>query len=267
MEHGPEAPIFQQLVNNPVPAPVSWKLLNAHERVRGGNGGVGTPAPQDIVGCRPDAVVGDIIAGHVVASPGEVEVPRQLRPLSRAIAIAIEVVVLAHVVVILCQYGGGQIIELAGQVDIVENEILQSGTTGVHARQKGCEIRIVLVHAVFLLNTTCAAGPSVEHLVERPVVVDPLLAAQQTLVDLLSVCGNAEEGTVLLHPGQKTHRTRRAREVVEIVAERLTHVRLVRPCCIQIEFLGAHRIRIGVETEMVIGIKVELVALLRETGR
>ena len=139
-----------------------------------------------------------------MAPPGEVGVPRHLRPLAAALAVAVEVVVLRHVVVVLGQHRRGEVVELARDVDVIENKVLQGGAAALHAADESAEVGVVLIGAVLLLDSARAAGAGVEHLVEGTVVVDARLAFQQAFVDLLGVGRDIEELAVLLHAHEET---------------------------------------------------------------
>ena len=207
----------------------------------------------------------DVVIRHVVTPPCQISIPGQLRPLTTPFAIPIEVVILPHIVVILRQHGRGEVVELPRKIDIIENEVFQTAPASADSAHKGDEVSIGLMRAVLFLNSAGSARSTIEHLVKSAIVIDPLLTAQKTLINLLGISGHAKESPVLLDSRQETLRSRRTGEIINIVAEWLTHVGLVRPCSVQVEFFDPHSVRIIIDPKMMPRIKIELVALLRQS--
>ena len=178
------------------------------------NRGVGISPTQDVILRGPNPIVCNRVIGHVVTSKCQIHIPGHLSPLTTSIAVTVEVVVLPHVVVVLRENSRCEVIELSWNIDVVENEILQRGAALIDTIHKGHKIGIRFIGAVLLLHPAGPAGSAIKQLVERAIVIDPLFTSKQPLVHLLGKGCHAIKGPILLHPHQKTHRTRRTGEIV-----------------------------------------------------
>ena len=116
---------------------------------------------------------------------------------------------------------------MPGQIDVVEDEGFESRAGQVDPTDKSGEVGVGFLSAVFLFHSRVRSGCRIKHFVKSTVVIDSFFSSQETLVDLLGVCRDAEKSSVLLYSHQEALRTRRSRPVVDFVGERLAHVGLV----------------------------------------
>ena len=149
---------------------------------------------------------------------------------------------------------------------MIKNEIFQSHPTRPHPADECREVGIRLIFTALFFNSTRPARPAIEHFVKRPIIIDSIFTSKKTLVHLFSVGCHAEEGTILLHPHQETLRTRRTSQIVNLIAQWLTDKGFVGPGRVQIKLLHTNRIGLTLNTKMMLGVEVEFVALLRQTG-
>ena len=221
------------------------------------------------VGFATRAGAGVLDRSHVVIdeadlAEAEILVPREELPQPGTGGVAIDVDVLDHAIPVLGDHAGGEVIDHFRQVEQIEERGAAIRVRRAHTGDERLKVGVVFVLAGLLLNAGCGGIEQVENLVER---ADGIKAApfEEVLAHLLGEDRDIEEGIVLLHADVEGVGRGHAGVAVSLEGERPVDVGLVLVGRVEIQLLDARLA--GRETEMVAGMKIELVGLLRERRR
>ena len=193
---------------------------------------------------------------------GEIEIPREHGPLAAAFRIAVDVVILRAAVDILHDADGRHVVDLGGQIDIVEEKGFEWSAGLGDAVDEGDEIGLVLVQPGLLLPGRERFGwfaAAARSLVEGTVGIE-IPASQKITIGLFDQDRDIPEGVVLPEVDMEGFGEKEDRHRAGVVAEN-------RP---DIAFVGVGRVEVDLidpgksvaESEVVSVVELDLVALL-----